>query len=35
MGIGFVLAVPAEEADKVIEIAEAHGEKAYHNWSCC
>lgn len=29
MGIGFVIAVSAEEADKVIEIAEANGEKAY------
>ncbi len=29
MGIGFVLAVPAAEADKVIATAEANGEKAY------
>ncbi|MGG0655119.1 phosphoribosylformylglycinamidine cyclo-ligase [Rummeliibacillus pycnus] len=29
MGIGFVLAVPASEAERVIEIAEAYGEKAY------
>ena len=29
MGIGFVIAVKSEEADKVIEIAKKHGEKAY------
>lgn len=29
MGIGFVIAVKSEEADKIIEIAEKHGEKAY------
>ncbi|TSI10575.1 phosphoribosylformylglycinamidine cyclo-ligase [Lysinibacillus sp. BW-2-10] len=29
MGIGFVLSVPASEAEKVIAIAEANGEKAY------
>ncbi|MDF2068515.1 phosphoribosylformylglycinamidine cyclo-ligase [Bacillus sp. Cr_A10] len=29
MGIGFVLSLSAEEADKAIAIAEAHGEKAY------
>lgn len=29
MGIGYVLSVPAEAAEKVIEIAEKHGEKAY------
>ncbi|MFJ7973492.1 phosphoribosylformylglycinamidine cyclo-ligase [Psychrobacillus sp. NPDC096389] len=29
MGIGFVLALSAEEADRAIAIAEAHGEKAY------
>lgn len=29
MGIGYVLSVPAEEAQKVIAIAEEHGEKAY------
>lgn len=29
MGIGFVLALSAEDADKAIAIAEAHGEKAY------
>ncbi|MBQ0140609.1 MAG: phosphoribosylformylglycinamidine cyclo-ligase [Kurthia sp.] len=29
MGIGFVLSVNAEDAQKIIEIAEAHGEKAY------
>lgn len=29
MGIGFVLSVSAEDADKVVEIAEAHGEKAF------
>ena len=29
MGIGYVLSVPASEADKVIAIAEANGEKAY------
>ncbi len=29
MGIGFVLSVPASEVDKVIAIAEKHGEKAY------
>ena len=29
MGIGYVLAVPAEDADKVVAIAEANGEKAY------
>jgi len=29
MGIGFVLSVPASEADKVIAIAEENGEKAY------
>lgn len=29
MGIGFVLAVSAEDADQVINIAKAHGEKAF------
>ncbi|MEJ9281892.1 phosphoribosylformylglycinamidine cyclo-ligase [Ureibacillus thermosphaericus] len=29
MGIGFVLSVSPEDADKIIQIAEAHGEKAY------
>lgn len=29
MGIGFVLALSAEEANRAIAIAEAHGEKAY------
>ena len=29
MGIGFVIAVKAQEADKIIAIAEKHGEKAY------
>lgn len=29
MGIGYVLSVPASEADKVIAIAEENGEKAY------
>ncbi|HZG12337.1 phosphoribosylformylglycinamidine cyclo-ligase [Kurthia gibsonii] len=29
MGIGFVLAVPAAQAEKVIELVEKHGEKAY------
>lgn len=29
MGIGYVLAVPAEEAEKIVAIAEANGEKAY------
>lgn len=29
MGIGFVLAVPAAQAEKVIEVVEQHGEKAY------
>lgn len=29
MGIGFVIALSAEEAEKAITIAEAHGEKAY------
>lgn len=29
MGIGFVIAVPATEADKVIAAVEANGEKAY------
>ena len=29
MGIGFVIAVPAEDADKVIAAVEAEGEKAY------
>lgn len=29
MGVGFVLALSAEEAEKAIAIAEAHGEKAY------
>lgn len=29
MGIGFVLAVPAAQAEKVIELAEKHDEKAY------
>lgn len=29
MGIGFVLAVPAAQAKKVIELVEKHGEKAY------
>ncbi|NLY79514.1 MAG: phosphoribosylformylglycinamidine cyclo-ligase, partial [Lysinibacillus sp.] len=29
MGIGFVLAVSSEDADEIIQIAEAHGEKAY------
>lgn len=29
MGIGFVLSVNEKDADKIIEIAEAHGEKAY------
>lgn len=29
MGIGFVIALSAEEAEKAIAIAEAHGEKAY------
>ncbi len=29
MGIGFVIAVSADEASKIIEIAERHGEKAY------
>lgn len=29
MGIGFVLSVNEKDADKVIEIANAHGEKAY------
>lgn len=29
MGIGFVLAVPADQADRVIAAAEASGEKAY------
>lgn len=29
MGIGFVLAVPASEADKVLAIAEGNGEQAY------
>lgn len=29
MGIGYVLAVPAADADKLIEIAARHGEKAY------
>lgn len=29
MGIGFVLAVPATEVEKITEIAEQHGEKAY------
>ncbi|CEA03524.1 Phosphoribosylformylglycinamidine cyclo-ligase [Metalysinibacillus saudimassiliensis] len=29
MGIGFVIAVKSEEADKIIEIAGKHGEKAY------
>lgn len=29
MGIGFVLAVPAAQAEKVIKLVEKHGEKAY------
>lgn len=29
MGIGFVMAVPAGEVEKVIAAAEANGEKAY------
>ena len=29
MGIGFVMAVPATEADKIIAAVEANGEKAY------
>ena len=29
MGIGFVIAVPASEADKVIAAVESNGEKAY------
>ncbi|MER2237256.1 MAG: AIR synthase-related protein, partial [Psychrobacillus sp.] len=29
MGIGFVLALTEEEAEKAIAIAETHGEKAY------
>lgn len=29
MGIGFVLAVPAAQTEKVIELVEKHGEKAY------
>lgn len=29
MGIGFVIAVSAEDADKVVEIAQANGERAY------
>lgn len=29
MGIGFVLAVPVAQAEKVIELVEKHGEKAY------
>ena len=29
MGIGYVLAVPAADADKLIEVAARHGEKAY------
>ena len=29
MGIGFVIAVPAAEAEKVIAAVEANGEKAY------
>ena len=29
MGIGYVLSVSADEADKVVAIAEANGEKAY------
>ena len=29
MGIGFVIAVPAKDADQVLAIAEQHGEKAY------
>lgn len=29
MGIGFVIAVAAEEAEKVIAAVEANGEKAY------
>ena len=31
MGIGFVLALSQEEAEKAIAIAESHGEKAYTN----
>ena len=29
MGIGYVLSVPAAEADKVVAVAEENGEKAY------
>ena len=29
MGIGYVLAVPAADVEKVIAVAERHGEKAY------
>ena len=29
MGVGFVVALPKEQADKAIEIAEKHGEKAF------
>lgn len=29
MGIGFVIAVKSQQADKIIEIAQKHGEKAY------
>jgi len=30
MGIGYVISVPASEADRVIQIAEKYGEKAYN-----
>ncbi len=29
MGVGFVVALPADQADRAIAIAEQHGEKAY------
>jgi phosphoribosylformylglycinamidine cyclo-ligase len=29
MGVGFAIALPADQADRAIAIAEQHGEKAY------